>query len=60
MPAADFDAFGRVAELRYPVPPQWSGPADDLTPCVDAEDFDLGLFIADVLAGRDRAARIYR
>ncbi|MEU4115411.1 hypothetical protein AB0F71_13055 [Kitasatospora sp. NPDC028055] len=51
---------GRVAELRYPVPPEWSGPADDPTPFVDAEDFDLGLFIADVLADRARAARVYR
>ncbi|MFI9365141.1 hypothetical protein ACIG5E_29435 [Kitasatospora sp. NPDC053057] len=51
---------GQVTELRYPVPPEWSGLENDLTPFVDAEDFDLGLFVANVLADRDRAARSYR
>ncbi|MFD5464828.1 hypothetical protein ACFWIQ_18675 [Kitasatospora sp. NPDC127059] len=41
------------------MPPQWYGLADDLTPFVEAEDFDLGLFIADVLADPARAARGY-
>ncbi|MBD0689495.1 hypothetical protein [Streptomyces sp. CBMA123] len=51
---------GRIAELRYPVPPQWYGLAEDLTPFVEAEDFDLGLFVANVLADPDRADRSYR
>jgi hypothetical protein len=32
--------------------------ADDLTPFVESEDFDFGLFIANVAADRDRSERI--
>ncbi|MFE3874191.1 hypothetical protein ACFXPX_07300 [Kitasatospora sp. NPDC059146] len=52
---------GQAVELRYPVPPEWYGLADDPTPFVEAEDFDAyGLFAADVLAAPGRAARLYR
>jgi hypothetical protein len=34
--------------------------ADDLTPLADAEDWDFGLFVAEVVGDADRAARIYR
>ncbi|MFD8708426.1 hypothetical protein ACFV1W_38590 [Kitasatospora sp. NPDC059648] len=53
-------AVGQDTELRYPVPPEWAGLEDDLTPFAEAEHFDLGLFVANVLAAPARAARIYR
>ncbi|MFF7459090.1 hypothetical protein [Kitasatospora sp. NPDC008115] len=51
---------GQNTELHYPVPPEWYGLKDDLTPFVEAEHFDLGLFIANVVRDPERAARIYR
>ncbi|MEV7598946.1 hypothetical protein AB0O91_16335 [Kitasatospora sp. NPDC089797] len=51
---------GRSVELRYPVPPEWYGLADDPTPFVEPDHFDLGLFVANVLAGPDRGAGLYR
>ncbi|MFI9163443.1 hypothetical protein [Kitasatospora aureofaciens] len=53
-------AIGQFAELRYPAPSEWSDLEKDMTPFIDAEDFDLGLFIANVARDRDRAERIYR
>ncbi|MFJ4188896.1 hypothetical protein [Kitasatospora sp. NPDC089509] len=51
---------GQGIELRYPVPPEWYGLADDPTPFVEPDHFDLGLFVANVLAHPDRGARLYR
>ncbi|MFE6869291.1 hypothetical protein ACFVFS_22405 [Kitasatospora sp. NPDC057692] len=51
---------GQSIELRYPAPAEWSGLQDDLTPFVEAENFDLGLFVANVAGDPERSARIYR
>ncbi|MER8105535.1 hypothetical protein [Kitasatospora sp. NPDC094016] len=50
----------QVAELRYPVPSEWYGLENDLTPFVEAEDFDFGLFIANVVGDQRRVEGIYR
>ncbi|MFJ9775863.1 hypothetical protein ACIRVF_32270 [Kitasatospora sp. NPDC101157] len=46
--------------MRYPPPPARAGLENDLTPFVEEEHFDLGLFVADVLADRAPVARVYR
>ncbi|MFH9347518.1 hypothetical protein [Kitasatospora sp. NPDC017646] len=51
---------GQITELRYPVPPERAGQEHDPTPFVEAEDFDPGLFVANVSADPVRAAGIYR
>jgi hypothetical protein len=40
--------------------PYWPPPSFDPTPFVEAEDFDFGLFVRNVLADPARSARIYR
>ncbi|MEU6971834.1 hypothetical protein AB0A71_29670 [Kitasatospora aureofaciens] len=50
----------QVAELHYPVPSEWYGLENDLTPFVEAEHFDFGLFIANVVGSEVRTGRIYR
>ncbi|MFJ7278543.1 hypothetical protein [Kitasatospora sp. NPDC098663] len=50
----------QVAELHYPVPSEWYGLENDLTPFVEAEHFDFGLFIANVVESEVRTGRIYR
>lgn len=52
-------AIGELT-LRYPIPPEWAGLGSDLTPFVELEDFDFGLFVANVANDRARAERLYR
>ncbi|MFG2819774.1 hypothetical protein ACGFX4_10135 [Kitasatospora sp. NPDC048365] len=44
--------------VRYPIPDELYDLADDLTPFVEAEHFDFGLFLAEIARDTDRAARI--
>ncbi|MFD9591266.1 hypothetical protein ACFWA9_00705 [Kitasatospora sp. NPDC059973] len=50
---------GQYIEIRYPAPLEWYGLQDDLTPFAEAEDFDLGLFTANVVHDPGRSAQIY-
>lgn len=46
-------------KLHYPAPQEWDDLGNDLTPFAEAEDFDFGLFIANIAQDPVRAARIY-
>ncbi|MFJ5925036.1 hypothetical protein ACIQF6_20770 [Kitasatospora sp. NPDC092948] len=52
--------IGSLVELRYPTPPEWEGLENDMTPFVEAEHFDFGLFIARVARHPEQADRLYR
>ncbi len=54
------DGSAPALELRYPVPPEWELLADDVTAFAEAENFDLGLLIANIAHDPARAARMYR
>jgi hypothetical protein len=49
-----------VASLEYTLPDPVVAPEDDPTPFAEAEDFDFGLFVANVANDRGRRDRIYR
>ncbi len=51
---------GSVEVFGYELPPIDPPLSDDPTPHVEEEDFDLGLFIANVANDPDRAERLYR
>jgi hypothetical protein len=44
----------------YPLSPDIRSIANDPTPMVEAEDFDLLLFVRNLLRDPERAGRIYR
>ncbi|MFD0385599.1 hypothetical protein ACFQ2B_34635 [Streptomyces stramineus] len=46
--------------LTYPAPDTLLDPADDPTPFAEAEDFDLGLFAANVAGDARRRDAVYR
>lgn len=48
-----------MAELSYPAPEDAVDDAFDPTPFVEKEDFDLGLFVAQVVADPRRKDTIY-
>ena len=49
-----------VASLEYALPEPIVPPENDPTPFADAEDFDFGLFLANVASDPGRRDRIYR
>ncbi|HEY5834424.1 hypothetical protein [Streptomyces sp.] len=48
-----------VVDVRYPAPADLAGGEFDPTPFADDEDFDLGLFVANVAGDPDRRNIIY-
>jgi hypothetical protein len=55
------NATGAVAaRLAYTLPEPIVAPEDDPTPFAEAEDFDFGLFIANVANDAERRSAIYR
>ena len=49
----------RTIVLRYPSGPPWGPPlSEDPTPFVHDEDWDLGLFITNVMSDEERRRRI--
>ncbi|WP_404955687.1 hypothetical protein [Streptomyces sp. 147326] len=45
--------------IEYPAPPVLIDPAQDPTPFAEPEDFDIGLFVADVLRSPARRTALY-
>lgn len=48
-----------MVDITYPHPKEWRIPFDT-TPFVEDEDFDFGLFIANVLTEPGRRRRVFR
>jgi hypothetical protein len=52
------NAKGERIDVQYDVP-DWPPPSLDLTPFIEREHFDFGLFVRNVLADPARAQRLY-
>ena len=49
-----------IIERRYPLASEIANVASDPTPFLEAEDFDILLFVSNVVNDRARAARIFQ
>jgi hypothetical protein len=50
----------RLMDITYPLSEDIQGLSDDITPMVEAEHFDILLFVSNVLSDAGRFGRIFR